>query len=67
MQRFIVIIQYYKDFCGIVMPLEKYNTLERNQYTNRDKISYITDADIESIIKKTDRCATSRKILQHQK
>ena len=42
-----------KDFCGIVMPSEKDNFLELNQYIKSDKMSYITYADLESLIKKS--------------
>ena len=41
-----------KDFCGIVMPSEKDKILEFNQYMKSDKMSYITYADIESLIRK---------------
>ena len=41
-----------KDFCGIVMPSEKGNILEFNQYMKSDKMPYIIYADIESLIKK---------------
>ena len=30
-----------KDFCGIVMPSEKNNILELNQYMKSDKVPYI--------------------------
>ena len=39
-----------KDFCGIVMPSEKDNILEFNQYMKTDKMLYIIYADIESLI-----------------
>ena len=38
-----------KYFCGIVMPSEKYNKLQFNQYIKLDKC--IIYADIESLIK----------------
>ena len=38
-----------KDFCGVVMLLEKDETLEFNQYMKSDKMSYIIYADIESL------------------
>ena len=38
-----------KDFCGIVMPWEKDNTLTFNQYMKSDKMPYIIHADIESL------------------
>ena len=41
-----------KDFCGIVMPSEKDNILEFNQYMKSDKMSYIIYADMESLNKK---------------
>ena len=34
-----------KDFSGIVMPSEKDNILEFNQYMNSEKMSYIICAD----------------------
>ena len=40
------------DFCGIVMPSEKDNILEFNQYIKSDKMPYIIYADIESFIQK---------------
>ena len=46
-----------RDFCEIVMPAEKDNILEFNQYMKLDKMPYIFYADIESLIKKVDRCA----------
>ena len=48
-----------KDFCGIVLPAEKDNTLEFNQYMKSDKIPNIIYADIESLIKKLDGCANN--------
>ena len=45
-----------KDFCGIVIPSEKDNILEFNQYIKSDKMPYIIFADIESLIKKIDGC-----------
>ena len=44
-----------KDFCGIVMPSEKDNILEFNQYKKSDKMSYTIYADIESLIRKINR------------
>ena len=41
-----------KDICGTVMPSEKGNILEVNQYVKSDKIPYIIFADIEPLIKK---------------
>ena len=40
------------------MPSEKNNILKFNQQTKWDKIPYIIYADIESLIRKTDRCAS---------
>ena len=60
-----------KIFCGIVMPSEKDDILEFNQYMKSDKMPYIIYADIESLIKKTDGCAnnpkkaSTRKIDEH--
>ena len=48
-----------KDFCRIVMPSEKNNILEFNQYMKSDKIAYIIYADIESLIRKIDGCANN--------
>ena len=48
-----------KDFCGIVMPSEKCEILEFNQYMRSDKMPFIFYADIESLIKKVDGCANN--------
>ena len=48
-----------KDFCGIVVPSEKDNILELNQYMESDKMPYIVYADIESLIKKIDGCVNN--------
>ena len=48
-----------KDFCGIVMPSQKDNILEFNQYMKSHKIIYIIYGDMESLIKKIDRCANN--------
>ena len=56
-----------KDFCGIVMPLEKDNILEFNQYMKSIKMPYIIYADIESLVKKIDGVQTIQKTLQQQK
>ena len=37
-----------KDFCGIIVPSEKDNILEFNQYMKSDKMLHIIYADIES-------------------
>ena len=41
-----------KNFCGILMPSEKDNILEFNQYMNSDKMPYIIYVDVDSLIKK---------------
>ena len=41
------------------MPSENDNILEFNQYLKSDKMLYIINADIESLIKKIDRCANN--------
>ena len=48
-----------KDFSEIVMPPEKYNILEFNQYMNSDKMPYIIYADIDFLTKKIDGCANN--------
>ena len=48
-----------EDFCGMVIPSEKDNILEFKQYMKSDKMPYIIYADIESLIKKIDRCANN--------
>ena len=48
-----------KDFFGIVMPSEKDNILEFNQYMKSDKTRYIIYADIESLNRKIDGSANS--------
>ena len=46
-----------KKFCGIVMPSEKDNILELNQYKKSDKVPLFTIiyGDIESLINKNRR------------
>ena len=44
------------DFCGFVLPTQKNNILEFDQYMKSDEIPYIVCADIESLIKKIDNC-----------
>ena len=39
-------------FCGIVLPAQKNNILEFNQYMESDKMAYMIYADIESLVKK---------------
>ena len=41
-----------KYFGGIVLPTQKNNTIEFNQYTKPDKIPDLIFADIETLIKK---------------
>ena len=48
-----------KDFCGIVMPSEKVNILEFNQYMNSDKMPYIIYGDIKSLSRKIDGCGNN--------
>ena len=48
-----------KDFCVIVMPSEKDDILEFNQYIKSNKMQYIIYADIESVIRKINWCANS--------
>ena len=48
-----------KDFCEILMPLEKDKILELNQYMKPDKMSCIIQADIESLITKIDGCGNN--------
>ena len=48
-----------RDFFGIVMPSEKDNILEFNQYMKSDKTRYIIYADIESLNRKIDGSANS--------
>ena len=40
-----------KDFCGVLIPLKKDETLKFNQYIKSDKIPHIIYADIDSLIK----------------
>ena len=56
-----------KEFCGILMPLEKNNTLEFNRYMKSDKMPYIICTDIVSLIKKIDECANNPESLQQEK
>ena len=46
-------------FCGTVLPLEKVNISKFNQYIKSDTMSCLIYADIESWIKKIDRCANN--------
>ena len=48
-----------KYFCVTIMPSEKDNILEFNQYMKSDKMLYIIYADMESSIKKLDGCANN--------
>ena len=48
-----------KDFSATVMPSEKGKILEFNQYMKSDKMSYITYADIESLIRKIGGCTNN--------
>ena len=48
-----------KYFCRIVMPSQKVNIIQFNQYTKSDKMSCIIYADIESLIKKIDKYANN--------
>ena len=45
-----------KDFCGVIMPSEDTRILEFNQYLKSDKTLCIIYADLESLIKRIDRC-----------
>ena len=44
----------------IVMPSEKDKILEFKQYVKSDKMPYIIYADIESLIRKVERCANNQ-------
>ena len=56
-----------KDLCGIVMLLEKGNTLEFNQYMKSDKMPYIIYANIKSLIKKISwMCKQPRKFFNNK-
>ena len=48
-----------KDFCGIVIPLEKGNILEFNQYMKSDNMSYIIYAATKMLIKNIDACSNN--------
>ena len=60
-----------KNLYGIVMPSQKDNILQFHQHMKLDKMPYIINADLESLIKKIDGCANSpeksstRKICKH--
>ena len=45
-----------KDFCNAIMPSEDTKILEFNQYQKPDKTSFITYADLGSVIKKINGC-----------
>ena len=53
--------------CGITMPSPNENILKFNQDMKSDKITYITYADLESLIKKIDGYENDPKNLQQQK
>ena len=53
-----------KDFCGNVLPTQKNNVSEFNQYMKSDKMQYIIYVDIESLIQKMDNHKNN---LQQQK
>ena len=55
-------IRKNKDFCEIVMPSEKDNISEFNQYIKSDEMPYIIYADIESLIRNTDGCINNPEI-----
>ena len=46
-----------KNFCGCVMPSGKKKRLECNQYIKSDEMPCIIFPDIESLVRKIDRCA----------
>ena len=48
-----------KYLCRILIPSEKDNILEFNQYMKSDKMPYNIYADIESLIKKIDECVNN--------
>ena len=48
-----------KSFCGILMPSEKDNKLEFKLYIKSDKMLYLINADIESLIIKIDGWANN--------
>ena len=48
-----------KIFGGIVIPLEKGNILEFNQYMKSDNMSYIIYADTKMLIKNIDGCSNN--------
>ena len=48
-----------KDFYGIEMPSEKDNAIEFNEHMKSGKMSCITYADIESLIKTIERSANN--------
>ena len=52
-----------KDFCGVEMPSEDTNILEFNQYRTSDKAPSIIYPDIDSLIKRADRCKNNSQIL----
>ena len=45
-----------KDFCGVIMASEDTRILEFNHYLKSDKTLSIIYADLESLIKRIDRC-----------
>ena len=47
-----IILKHKGDFCGTVMPSEKENLLEFDQYMKSEKMPYIIFVNFESLIKK---------------
>ena len=45
-----------KDFCNITIPSEDTKILEFNQYQKSEKVSFIIQADLDSIREKIDGC-----------
>ena len=56
-----------KDFCGIVIPLQKDKILEFNEYMKSDKMVCIIYPDTEILIRNTEDVQITQKILQQQK
>ena len=56
-----------KDSCGTVMPTEKNKILKFNEYMESDKMPYIIQAALESLIKKQMDMKIIPKVLQQQK
>ena len=55
-----------KDFCGIILPSQKYDILKFDQYIKSDKIPCIVYADLEYLIKNRWMRKQPRKVFSNK-